>query len=44
MLLSLNTCGNTASVALGMAGENEVRIVATFYYGFINNTLNQEIR
>ena len=29
MLLSLNTCGNTASVALGVAGKNEVRIVAT---------------
>src|SRR5271156_2480878 len=29
MLLSLNTCGNTASVALGVAGENDVRIVAT---------------
>jgi tRNA threonylcarbamoyladenosine biosynthesis protein TsaB len=29
MLLSLNTCGNTASVALGVADENEVRIVAT---------------
>jgi tRNA threonylcarbamoyladenosine biosynthesis protein TsaB len=29
MLLGLNTCGNTASVALGVAGENEVRIVAT---------------
>jgi tRNA threonylcarbamoyladenosine biosynthesis protein TsaB len=29
MLLSLNTCGNTASVALGMADKNEVRIIAT---------------
>src|SRR5271154_2566763 len=29
MLLSLNTCGNTASVALGVADKNEVRIVAT---------------
>jgi tRNA threonylcarbamoyladenosine biosynthesis protein TsaB len=29
MLLSLNTCGNTASVALGVADPNEVRIVAT---------------
>jgi tRNA threonylcarbamoyladenosine biosynthesis protein TsaB len=29
MLLSLNTCGNTASVALGVANENEVRIIAT---------------
>jgi tRNA threonylcarbamoyladenosine biosynthesis protein TsaB len=29
MLLSLNTCGNTASVALGVAGNNEVRIIAT---------------
>jgi tRNA threonylcarbamoyladenosine biosynthesis protein TsaB len=29
MLLSLNTCGNTASVALGMADQNEARIVAT---------------
>ena len=29
MLLSLNTCGNTASVALGVADENKVRIVAT---------------
>jgi tRNA threonylcarbamoyladenosine biosynthesis protein TsaB len=29
MLLSLNTCGNTASVALGVVGENKVRIVAT---------------
>jgi tRNA threonylcarbamoyladenosine biosynthesis protein TsaB len=29
MLLSLNTCGNTASVALGVADKNEVRIIAT---------------
>jgi tRNA threonylcarbamoyladenosine biosynthesis protein TsaB len=29
MLLSLNTCGNTASVALGVADIKEVRIVAT---------------
>jgi tRNA threonylcarbamoyladenosine biosynthesis protein TsaB len=29
MLLSLNTCGNTASVALGLAEKNTVRIVAT---------------
>jgi tRNA threonylcarbamoyladenosine biosynthesis protein TsaB len=29
MLLALNTCGNTASVALGVADKNEVRIVAT---------------
>jgi tRNA threonylcarbamoyladenosine biosynthesis protein TsaB len=29
MLLSLNTCGNTASVALGTVDKNEVRIVAT---------------
>src|SRR3984957_15654381 len=29
MLLSLNTCGNTASVALGVADTNEVRIIAT---------------
>src|SRR3984957_15070960 len=29
MLLSINTCGNTASVALGVADKNEVRIVAT---------------
>ncbi len=29
MLLSLNTCGNTASVALGVAGTNEIQIVAT---------------
>ena len=29
MLLSLNTCGNTASVALGVADENKVNIVAT---------------
>jgi tRNA threonylcarbamoyladenosine biosynthesis protein TsaB len=29
MLLSLNTCGNTASVALGVADKNEGRIVAT---------------
>ena len=29
MLLSLNTCGSTASVALGVADKNEVRIVAT---------------
>jgi tRNA threonylcarbamoyladenosine biosynthesis protein TsaB len=29
MLLSLNTCGNTASVALGVADKNSVRIVAT---------------
>jgi tRNA threonylcarbamoyladenosine biosynthesis protein TsaB len=29
MLLSLNTCGTTASVALGVADKNEVRIVAT---------------
>jgi tRNA threonylcarbamoyladenosine biosynthesis protein TsaB len=29
MLLSLNTCGNTASVALGVADKNEIRIVAT---------------
>lgn len=29
MLLSLNTCGNTASVALGMAGTKDVKILAT---------------
>src|SRR5580704_16898600 len=29
MLLSLNTCGNTASVALGAVDKNEVRIIAT---------------
>ena len=29
MLLGLNTCGNTASVALGVAGEKAVGIVAT---------------
>ena len=29
MLLSLNTCGSTATVALGVADENKVRIVAT---------------
>jgi tRNA threonylcarbamoyladenosine biosynthesis protein TsaB len=29
MLLALNTCGNTASVALGVADEKKVRIVAT---------------
>ncbi len=29
MLLSLNTCGNTASVALGVADTNEIKIVAT---------------
>jgi tRNA threonylcarbamoyladenosine biosynthesis protein TsaB len=29
MLLSLNTCGNTASVALGVADKNTVRIVAS---------------
>ncbi len=29
MLLSLNTCGNTASVALGVAGAQEVKILAT---------------
>jgi tRNA threonylcarbamoyladenosine biosynthesis protein TsaB len=29
MLLSLDTCGNTASVALGVADQNEVRIAAT---------------
>jgi tRNA threonylcarbamoyladenosine biosynthesis protein TsaB len=29
MLLSLNTCGSTASVALGVAGTKEVEIVAT---------------
>jgi tRNA threonylcarbamoyladenosine biosynthesis protein TsaB len=29
MLLSLNTCGNTASVALGMADQNQIQIVAT---------------
>src|ERR1700761_6200296 len=29
MLLSLNTCGNTASVALGVPGLNKVEIVAT---------------
>ena len=29
MLLSLNTCGNTASVALGVAGAHEIKIVAT---------------
>src|ERR1700685_1743359 len=29
MLLSLNTCGNTASVALGVVDKNTVRIVAS---------------
>jgi len=29
MLLSLNTCGSTASVALGVAGAQEVEILAT---------------
>jgi tRNA threonylcarbamoyladenosine biosynthesis protein TsaB len=29
MLLSLNTCGNTASVALGTAGTKDVKILAT---------------
>lgn len=29
MLLSINTCGNTASVALGTANANDVKIVAT---------------
>ena len=29
MLLSLNTCGNTASVALGVAGLEEIQILAT---------------
>jgi tRNA threonylcarbamoyladenosine biosynthesis protein TsaB len=29
MLLSLNTCGSTASVALGVAETNEMKIVAT---------------
>jgi tRNA threonylcarbamoyladenosine biosynthesis protein TsaB len=29
MLLSLNTCGSTASVALGVVDKNEVRIAAT---------------
>ena len=29
MLLSLNTCGSTATVALGVAGTKEVEIVAT---------------
>ena len=29
MLLSLNTCGNKASVALGMAGTKDVKILAT---------------
>jgi tRNA threonylcarbamoyladenosine biosynthesis protein TsaB len=29
MLLSLNTCGNTASVALGLAGAHEIEILAT---------------
>jgi tRNA threonylcarbamoyladenosine biosynthesis protein TsaB len=29
MLLALNTCGNTASVALGVADQNKVRIVGT---------------
>ena len=29
MLLSLNTCGNTASVALGVAGAQEIKILAT---------------
>jgi tRNA threonylcarbamoyladenosine biosynthesis protein TsaB len=29
MLLSLNTCGNTASVALGVVSEQEVQIIAT---------------
>jgi tRNA threonylcarbamoyladenosine biosynthesis protein TsaB len=29
MLLSLNTCGNTASVALGVAGDKDLKIVAS---------------
>jgi tRNA threonylcarbamoyladenosine biosynthesis protein TsaB len=29
MLLSLNTCGSTASVALGVAGAHEIEILAT---------------
>jgi tRNA threonylcarbamoyladenosine biosynthesis protein TsaB len=29
MLLSLNTCGSTASVALGLAGARDIRILAT---------------
>jgi tRNA threonylcarbamoyladenosine biosynthesis protein TsaB len=29
MLLSLNTCGDTASVALGVAGPKDIKIVAT---------------
>jgi tRNA threonylcarbamoyladenosine biosynthesis protein TsaB len=29
MLLALNTCGNTASVALGVAGAQEIKILAT---------------
>ena len=29
MLLSLNTCGSTASVALGVAGAQEIQILAT---------------
>ena len=29
MLLSLNTCGSTASVALGLAETNEMKILAT---------------
>src|SRR5271155_2100063 len=29
MLLSLNTCGSTASVALGVAGTKEAKILAT---------------